>query len=77
MDVLAGHRDALGHLSVDQGFELAATEHDAQRLGFDDPIPVGLASHCPDEPKQLDVLRSMSIPHRKVPALEMGWPTAF
>jgi hypothetical protein len=44
-DVLARHRDALGHLSVDQGFEVAAIEHDAQWLGFDDPI-VSLAN-CP------------------------------
>jgi hypothetical protein len=47
MHVLAQHRDVLGHLSVDQGFEVAAVEHYTQRLGFDDPIPSALLASVP------------------------------
>jgi hypothetical protein len=76
MHVLARHRDALGHLSVDQGFEVAAIEHYTERLGIGGPALVDVVNQRPDQTHQLGVLRPMGLPHQEVPDPETGWPAA-
>jgi hypothetical protein len=72
---LASDRDALGHLSVDQGLEVVALEHDAQWSRIGDSILIGLVNERADQAKQLGVLRSASIPHQEVANLKTGRST--
>ena len=72
-------KQSIGHPLIDFGYHLAVhlePRHDPRRLGIGDPALVDVVNQCPDEPKQLGVLRSVSIPHQEVPDLETGWTAA-